>query len=93
MRRNWSVAREKGMLAFPLRESRPAGTVVDVLVKPEISFENLMADAVPGMLFGRRVMIASIDDLLSMKRGANRPKDQLDIIALMKIQHGEDPNV
>jgi hypothetical protein len=83
---------EKGMLAFSLRESKPAGTAVDVLVRPEISFESLIANAVPGMLFGRRVMIASIDDLLSMKRVANRPKDQLDILALEKIKRGEDPN-
>jgi hypothetical protein len=84
--------REKGMLAFSLRESRPAGTVVDVLVRPEISFDHLMANAVPGVLFGRQVMIASIDDLLCMKRVANRPKDQLDILALEKIKRGEDPN-
>jgi hypothetical protein len=51
-----------------------------------------MANAVPGMLFSRRVTIASIDDLLSMKRVANRPKDKLDMLALEKIKRGEDPN-
>lgn len=84
--------REKGMLAFSLREPQAAGSVVDVLVRPEISFETLMANAVKGALFGRRVLIASIDDLLAMKRAANRPKDQLDIVALEKIKRGEDPN-
>jgi hypothetical protein len=29
---------------------------------------------------------------LTMKRAANRPKDQLDIVALEKIKRGEDPN-
>lgn len=38
------------------------------------------------------VMVAAIDDLLAMKRMANRPKDQLDILALEKIRRGEDPN-
>jgi hypothetical protein len=84
--------RENGMLAFSLRESKPAGIVVDVLVRPVISFESQMANALPEMLFSRRAMIASIDDLLSMKRVANRPKGQLDIITLMKIKRGEDPN-
>ena len=83
---------EKGMLAFSLRESKPAGTAMDVLIRPEISFERLTANAVQGMFFDRRVMIASIDDLLSMKRHANRPKDQFDILALEKIKRGEDPN-
>jgi len=33
-----------------------------------------------------------IADLLAMKRMANRPKDQLDVLALEKIRCGEDPN-
>jgi hypothetical protein len=84
--------REKGMLAFSLREPQTGGGVVDVLVRPDVTFKRLLANAVAGNLFGRRVMIASIEDLLTMKRIANRPKDQLDIVALEKIKRGEDPN-
>ncbi|MBM4221340.1 MAG: nucleotidyl transferase AbiEii/AbiGii toxin family protein, partial [Gammaproteobacteria bacterium] len=76
--------REKGMLAFSLREPQPGGSVVDVLVRPEVPFERLMANAVMGELSGRRVPIASIPDLLAMKRAAGRPKDMLDVIALEK---------
>ncbi len=85
--------REKGMLAFSLREPQMGGSVIDVLVRPDVAFERLMASAVKGNLFGRQVFIASIDDLLEMKRIANRPKDRLDIEALEKIKRGEDPNV
>lgn len=85
--------RDKGMLAFSLREPQAGGIVVDVIVRPEVSFEKLMANAVAGDLFGRHVPIASIDDLLVMKRAANRPKDRLDIEALEMIKRGEDPNV
>lgn len=85
--------REKGMLAFALREPRTGGNVVDVLVRPDVPYDRLMANAVAGELFGRKVWIASIDDLLLMKRIANRQKDQLDIAALEKIKLGEDPNV
>ncbi|MCX7147946.1 MAG: hypothetical protein NTY05_00840 [Rhodocyclales bacterium] len=84
--------REKGMLAFSLREPQTAGSVVDVLVRPDVTFEKLFANAVEGHLFGRRVLIASIDDLLAMKRIANRPKDRIDIEALERILRGEDPN-
>jgi hypothetical protein len=84
--------REKGMLAFALREPQVGGSVIDVLVRPDVSFDKLYAHAARGQLFGREVLIASIDDLIEMKRMANRPKDQLDIVALEKIKKGEDPN-
>lgn len=84
--------REKGMLAFALREPQTGGGVVDVLVRPEVSFDQLHKNAVVGELFSQQVMIASIDDLLTMKRCANRAKDRLDIAALEKIKRGEDPN-
>lgn len=85
--------REKGMLAFALREPQIGGGVVDVLVRPEVPFEKLRKNAVAGELFSQQIWIASIDDLLTMKRSANRPKDRLDIEALEKIKRGEDPNV
>ena len=85
--------REKGMLAFALREPAIAGSVIDVLVRPDVSYERLNTDAVEGQLFGCTVKIASIEHLLEMKRIANRPKDLLDIRALEKIKLGEDPNV
>jgi hypothetical protein len=85
--------REKGMLAFALREPQVGGGVVDILVRPEVPFEQLKANAVAGQLFAQQVWIACIDDLLAMKRSANRPKDRLDIEALEKIKRGEDPNV
>ena len=84
--------REKGMLTFSLREPQIGGSVVDVLVRSAVPYERLIANAVAGELFGRKVWIASIDDLLVMKRTANRPRDLLDIAALEKIKRGEDPN-
>lgn len=84
--------REKGMLAFALREPQAGGGAVNVLVRPDVPFEKLLENAVVGTLFDGRVWIASIEDLLTMKRIANRPKDQLDVVALEKIKRGEDPN-
>lgn len=78
--------------AHALRGPDLTASVVDVLVRPEIAYDRLAAAAVEGELAGRRIKIASIEHLLEMKRAANRPKDQLDIAALEKIQRGEDPN-
>ena len=85
--------KEKGMLAFALREPQVSGSVIDVLVRPEVTFDKLEADAAAVDLFGRTVKIASIEHLLFMKRIANRPKDRIDVEALEKIQRGEDPYV
>ncbi len=85
--------REKGMIAFALREPEAGGSVIDVLVRPVVSFEKLQANANTADLFDRKIKIASIEDLLLMKRLANRPKDRIDIEALEKIQRGEDPYV
>ena len=85
--------KEKGMLAFALREPQVAGSVIDVLVRPEVTFNELQTDAAEVDVFGRTVKIASINHLLFMKRIANRPKDRIDVEALEKIQRGEDPYV
>jgi len=85
--------KEKGMLAFAIREPQVSGSVIDVLVRPEVAFEQLQIDAATVDLFGRSVKIASIEHLLFMKRIANRPKDRIDVEALEKIQRGEDPYV
>jgi hypothetical protein len=85
--------REKGMLAFPLREPNGGGAAVDVLVRSEVPFVDLASRATVATLFGHQVRIAAIDDLLTMKRSAGRPKDLLDIAALEKIKQGLDPNV
>ncbi|QFY89871.1 nucleotidyl transferase AbiEii/AbiGii toxin family protein [Magnetovirga frankeli] len=82
----------RNMLAFALREPAATGMVVDVMIRPEPPFEKLLADATKAQLFGQDVWIASIEDLISMKLKANRPKDHLDIEALRKILRGEDPN-
>ena len=84
--------KEKGMLAFALREPNISGSVIDVLVRPDVSFERLNAEAQKFNLFNCAVAVASIDHLLEMKRIANRAKDRIDIDALEKIKKGESPD-
>jgi len=52
------------------------------------SFEGLWDRSIPMDLGGFVVQVASIDDLISMKRAANRPKDQnhlYELLALKKL--------
>ena len=60
--------REKGMLAFSRRETQAGGSIVDVLVRPVVPFKQLLKNAVMGQLFGRRVPIASIEDLVFIRK-------------------------
>ncbi len=52
------------------------------------SFVDLWNRSVEKELYGVRIRVASIDDLISMKRAANRPKDQnhvMELLALKKL--------
>lgn len=84
--------KEKGMVAFALQSGQYQEMVVDVLIRPSVSFEKLKQGASLTTLFDSEVQVVGIDDLLTMKRTANRLKDRLDIEALERIQRGEDPN-
>lgn len=50
------------------------------------SFEGLFSRAVDGDVMGRRVKVASVQDLYAMKQAAGRPKDLEDIRYLEIIQ-------
>lgn len=78
--------RDKGMLAFALRGPDMMATVIDVLVRPVVSFEQLKRNAVTKRIGRLAIAVASIDDLISMKTGTGRSKDALDIEELRKIK-------
>jgi hypothetical protein len=78
--------REKGMLAFALRGPEIMATVIDVLVRPMVSFEELKRNAVTKRIGPLSIPVASIDDLITLKTGTGRNKDVLDIEELRKIK-------
>jgi hypothetical protein len=78
--------REKGMLAFALRGPERMATVIDVLVRPVVSFDELKRNAVTKHIGPLSIPVASIDDLITLKMGTGRNKDVLDIEELRKIK-------
>ncbi|KAF0164703.1 MAG: hypothetical protein FD157_1867 [Rhodocyclaceae bacterium] len=78
--------REKGMLAFALGGPDMMATIVDVLVRPVVSFADLTRDAVLVPVGTLTVPVASIEPLILMKTGIGCGKDAIDIEELRKLQ-------
>ena len=77
--------RDKGMLALSFRS--PDGTVeIDLHVAESHRLKELQRNAVTVDLDGIRYYVASLDDLIDMKRRAGRPQDLLDIAELERLR-------
>lgn len=77
---------EKNMIAFGLRPRSGTGPVVDLLTELAVPFERLARNAVSRSVEGVPITVASIDDLIAMKRAAGRPLDLADIGALESLK-------
>ena len=78
--------REKGMLVFALRGTDMLATVIDVLVRPVVPFDELKRNAVTKLIGPLSIPVASIDDLIRLKTGTGRTKDVVDIEELRRIK-------
>jgi hypothetical protein len=90
IRRTWIV--EKGMRVFSLWAPKNPMLEVDLFVESPMPFADLWARSTRVSAGDLCVRIASLKDLVALKRAANRPVDQEDIEALTVIarKKGED---
>ena len=87
VRRRWIT--ERGMTVFSLWDPDDPLRSVDLFVAHPIDFEELWARSVVVDIEGTPARVASITDLIRLKRAAGRPVDLEDIAALEEIQeHG-----
>ncbi|HEY0156603.1 MAG TPA: nucleotidyl transferase AbiEii/AbiGii toxin family protein [Thermoanaerobaculia bacterium] len=82
-RREWSETRN--LQVFSMRDERNPLLTVDLFAREPIPFEELWSRADQVTLGGRTIRVASIEDLIRMKRGAGRPLDLVDIERLEEI--------
>jgi hypothetical protein len=84
IRREWIDT--KGMQVLSFYDPQHAVREVDVFVTYPVDFEHLLDAAIPTPVGDQTVLVASVDDLLVMKRAAGRPQDLADIAALEALR-------
>jgi predicted nucleotidyltransferase len=83
VRRQW--VETKKLQVFTMRDPHNPLLTVDLFAEEPMPFDELWSRAEIAMLGGREIRVASIDDLITMKRTAGRPQDVLDIEKLKAI--------
>lgn len=78
--------REKGMQVFSLFHPEQPRWVIDLFAESPVDFDQLIGRSVARVIEGTDVRVASIDDLIEMKREAGRDIDKSDIQWLEQIK-------
>jgi hypothetical protein len=81
---------EKGMTVFSFWDPVDSSLIVDVFVDEPIPFEDLWSRSVVLPLKSTEVRVASIPDLIELKRRAGRPMDLMDIEVLEDMLEIQD---
>ena len=65
---------------------------LDLLAHPDpgLDFEHLESRAIEAEILGAKVRVASLDDLMAMKRAAGRPKDRIELEILGALREEID---
>lgn len=78
--------KEKNLLAFALRTEELAGVTLDILLFPAVDFSKMLQNVTQFDIGNIIVNVASIDDLIALKRAAGRAIDLSDIEHLNKLK-------
>ena len=70
---------ERNLKAFALKTDELAGVTLDILLFPPIDFAAMYKRAVIFDIASTQVKVATIDDLIAMKRAVGREIDLMDI--------------
>jgi hypothetical protein len=88
VRESWK--KEKGMKVFTFFHPKRPFAEVDILIDERIDFSGIWERRVEYHARNVSIPTASIDDLITMKRGPARDKDLSDIAALNRIKALEE---
>jgi predicted nucleotidyltransferase len=80
---------QRNLIAVTFTDPRDPLREVDILVAPPVPAEELVRRAVILQLDDIPVSVISLDDLITLKRGADREQDRADVVHLERLQRGE----
>ncbi len=87
-RQRW--AKEKSMTVFSLFSDAHRATEVDLFLEPPIDFGGAYERAIRQEVApGVEAVFCSLEDLITLKTKAGRPRDQEDIRNLRRLRKGE----
>lgn len=88
-KRRESWIREKGMKVFTLYNPKKEAEHVDVMTEDYLDFDKAYQNKKMVSARDIRIPLASIPDLIKLKKIAGRERDKVDIMALRKIMEIE----
>jgi hypothetical protein len=87
-RRSW--IEDKALTVFSLWSPHHPATEINLFIAEPFPFEEVFARATQVDLGENQVTVASIADLIELKRRADRPQDREDIQRLLALAEGEN---
>jgi len=78
--------KEKGMTAYTFISDKKPQLDLDILVDYSRSFEKFFKRKTLMEIWGMKIPVVSLDDLIDMKKKAGRDKDLLDLKALLELK-------
>ena len=83
VRRTW--IEDKGFTVFSLWSPDHPATEIDLFIEEPFAFDEVFARATRVDLGANHITVASIADLIELKRRANRPRDREDVERLLAL--------
>jgi len=80
------LLKKKGMKAYTFNPPRESLLQVDVIIDESLKFEEMAARKIVKKFYGISIPVVSIEDLIKMKKKANRNQDIVDVSALSKLK-------
>lgn len=82
--RKW--LKEKNMMAFSFNPPKDNPLQIDIIIEESLRFDVLKKNKVVKLISGVRIPVVSIEDLITMKKKANRDQDIMDLKALIELK-------